>query len=137
MSEENSEWTVAKRSAWIDSGVFGFSRAIQAFGLDRFKKNCVKMYGGFNYVLAQMFPHTAQLMNPPLQSIIQLESGVTVTATDSSMSKLAQAAEHSLHEKAERVKEVAKKASDLAKKTARPMYAACHQSDQATQNETA
>lgn len=69
VSEENSEWTVAQRSAWIDSSVFGFSRAIQAFGLDRFKKNCSKMTGGFNYVLAHMFPATAQFMNPTLSQM--------------------------------------------------------------------
>lgn len=63
VSDEKPEWTVAHRSAWIDSSVFGFSRAIQAYGLDRFKKNCAQMSGGFNYVLTQMFPHTAQFMN--------------------------------------------------------------------------
>ncbi|KAH9630052.1 hypothetical protein HF086_008022, partial [Spodoptera exigua] len=36
--------TVARRSAWIDSQVFGFSRAIRAFGVDRFKKNCNQMH---------------------------------------------------------------------------------------------
>lgn len=66
VSEENPQWTVASRSAWIDSSVYGFSRAIQAFGLDRFKKNCTKMSNGFNYVLAHMFPQTAQFMNPNL-----------------------------------------------------------------------
>ncbi|CAH2244469.1 jg15948 [Pararge aegeria aegeria] len=38
--------TIAKRSAWIDSQVFGFSRAIRAFGLDRFRKNCNQMVSG-------------------------------------------------------------------------------------------
>lgn len=66
VSDENPQWTVASRSAWIESSIFGFSRAIQAFGLDRFKKNCAKMTSGFNYVLANMFPTTAQLINPNL-----------------------------------------------------------------------
>lgn len=66
VSEENPQWTIANRSAWIESSVFGFSRAIQAFGLDRFKKNCTKMSNGFNYVLAHMFPSTARFMNPNL-----------------------------------------------------------------------
>lgn len=66
VSEENPQWTVAQRSAWIDSSVFGFSRPLQAFGLDRFKKNCLQMTNGFNYVLAHMFPQTAQFMNPNL-----------------------------------------------------------------------
>ncbi|KAJ8724170.1 hypothetical protein PYW07_008150 [Mythimna separata] len=48
--------TIARRSAWIDSQVFGFSRAIRAFGVDRFKKNANQMVNGFNHVLHSMFP---------------------------------------------------------------------------------
>lgn len=70
VSEDNPEWTIAKRSAWIDSNVFGFSRPIQAFGLDRFKKTCTKMSTGFNYVLAHMFPSTAQLMQANVSQIV-------------------------------------------------------------------
>lgn len=123
VSDENPEWTVATRSAWIDSQVFGFSRAIQAFGLDRFKKNCSKMSGGFNYVLAHMFPHTAQFMNPTLSQM-----GFGDRVTEPSMVKLSHAAEdlqHSIHDKAEKMKGAAKKATDLAKQKAGPMYAAC------------
>lgn len=49
--------TVAIRSAWISSQVFGFSRAIRAFGVERFKNNCQKAASGFNFVLNKMFPH--------------------------------------------------------------------------------
>ncbi|XP_034948167.1 PRELI domain-containing protein 1, mitochondrial [Chelonus insularis] len=131
VSDENPEWTVAKRSAWIDSSVFGFSRAIQAFGLERFKKNCSKMTGGFNYVLAHMFPETALHMSPTLAQM-----GFDINAISSepepSMIKLSHAAEdlqHSLHDKAEKMKDAAKKATDMAKKKASPMYAA-YQSNQ-------
>ncbi|XP_055595999.1 protein preli-like [Uranotaenia lowii] len=55
--------TVAVRSAWVDSSVFGFATAIRAFGLDRFKKNCAKTVDGFNFVLHHMFPnHPASLL---------------------------------------------------------------------------
>jgi len=64
ISEENLEWTVMKRSAWIDSQVFGFSRAIQAFGLDQLKKNCAKMAESFNYVLTNVFSRIVQFINP-------------------------------------------------------------------------
>ncbi|XP_015610443.1 protein preli-like [Cephus cinctus] len=123
VSEENPKWTVAVRSAWIDSHVFGFSRAIQAFGLDRFKKNCSKMSGGFNYVLAHMFPTTAQYMNPNLSQM-----GFADRMGEPSMTKLSHAAEdlqHSFHDKAEKMKDAAKKATDLAKKNAGPVYVAC------------
>ncbi|XP_052860060.1 protein preli-like [Anopheles cruzii] len=49
--------TIAIRSAWIDSSVYGFGTAIRAFGLDRFKKNCAKTVDGFNYVLQHMYPN--------------------------------------------------------------------------------
>ncbi|GJQ88130.1 hypothetical protein Trydic_g13137 [Trypoxylus dichotomus] len=56
VSDTHAGHTIAIRSAWIDSQVTGFSRAICAFGYERFKKNCNKMVGGFNYVLSTMFP---------------------------------------------------------------------------------
>lgn len=57
MDGENSNHTVVNRSAMIDSQVFGFSKAIAAFGLDRFKKNCTKMIKGFEHVLVAIYPH--------------------------------------------------------------------------------
>lgn len=54
--------TIAIRSAWIDSQMFGVSRAIRAFGVERFKKNCHKMVAGFNIVLDAMFPATKAAM---------------------------------------------------------------------------
>ncbi|PNF41527.1 hypothetical protein B7P43_G12550 [Cryptotermes secundus] len=64
VSKENPNWTVAERSAWIDSQVYGFGRAIQAFGLKRFRKNCQQMVEGFNHVLMTMFPLTATSLPP-------------------------------------------------------------------------
>ncbi|XP_045502612.1 protein preli-like [Colias croceus] len=51
--------TVCVRSAWVDSQVFGFSRAIRAFGVERFRKNASQMVSGFNFVLHNMFPRPA------------------------------------------------------------------------------
>lgn len=49
-SAEHPGKTLAVRSAWIDSQVFGFSRAIRAFGVERFKKNCNKMVSIYRYL---------------------------------------------------------------------------------------
>lgn len=120
--EENPNWTVAKRWACVDSQVTGLSRFIQTFGLQTFKKNCYHMYTGFNYVLAHMYPHTAQHMNPTLSQmgfVHLLDDGTA------SRSRLAEDFQHSLQGRAEKVKDVAKKATDLAKKKAGPIYAAC------------
>lgn len=56
-SPENPGKTMVQRTAVFDSQVRGFSRAICAFGYERFKKNCSKMVGGFEYVLSGMFPN--------------------------------------------------------------------------------
>lgn len=55
-ANEESGLTVAERSVWIESRMYGLSRAIEAFALDRFRKNCAKAVKGFNYVLNNMFP---------------------------------------------------------------------------------
>ncbi|KAK1175460.1 PRELI domain-containing protein 1, mitochondrial-like isoform X3 [Acipenser oxyrinchus oxyrinchus] len=52
MSQEKQAWSLAKREAWISSGVFGFSRAIQEFGLARFKSNQAKAMRGLDYALS-------------------------------------------------------------------------------------
>lgn len=61
--EQSDGKTVAIRTAFISSQVFGFSRAIRAFGVERFKSNCNKASLGFNYVLRNMFPAAAARMN--------------------------------------------------------------------------
>lgn len=89
----NPSNTIAVRSAWIDSQVKGFSKAICAFGYERFKKNCNKMALGFNHVLGNLYPH----QNP-----------LTVAHYTAATSKL---------------KDAAKNASELAKAKAAPIYA--------------
>ncbi|NXA02273.1 PRLD1 protein, partial [Nesospiza acunhae] len=54
VNPENSNWTEVKREAWVSSSLFGVSRAIQEFGLARFKSNVTKSTKGFEYVLAKM-----------------------------------------------------------------------------------
>jgi len=55
-SKENVEWTECRREAWVSSGVFGFALALQAFGMERFKKNIQKSVKGFNYTLNRLYP---------------------------------------------------------------------------------
>lgn len=102
VSKENPNWTVAERSAWIDSQVFGFGRAIQAFGVERFRKNCQKMVSGFNYVLSSLFPATSVSLREET-----MNQGLGSTKKDA-------------------LKDAAKKATDLAKSKAGTIYASCH-----------
>ncbi|XP_055306929.1 protein preli-like [Sitodiplosis mosellana] len=73
--------TIATRSAWIDSQMFGFSRAIKTFGCERFKKNCMKMVNGFNFVLHSMFPTSTAEFNPIIGSNAQHHSHVAKAFT--------------------------------------------------------
>ncbi|XP_075982516.1 preli-like [Anticarsia gemmatalis] len=73
--------TIARRSAWIDSQVFGFSRAIRAFGVDRFKKNCNQMFHGFNHVLDRMFPRAAPTQHSVSHTLKEMRDAAAA-ATD-------------------------------------------------------
>ncbi|XP_039607660.1 PRELI domain containing 1a isoform X1 [Polypterus senegalus] len=53
-NSEKQAWTRVQREAWISSAVFGFSRAIQEFGLARFKSNQAKAMKGLEYTLANL-----------------------------------------------------------------------------------
>lgn len=54
VNPDNNSWTEIKREAWISSNLYGLSRAIQEFGLARFKSSVTKTMKGFEYVLARM-----------------------------------------------------------------------------------
>ncbi|XP_036614900.1 PRELI domain-containing protein 1, mitochondrial-like [Trichosurus vulpecula] len=54
VNPENSGWTEIRREAWVSSSLFGVSRAVQEFGLARFKSNVTKTIKGFEYILAKL-----------------------------------------------------------------------------------
>lgn len=110
VSDENPNWTVAVKSTWIDSRVFGVGRAIQAFGMERMKKNCQKMVRGFNYVLSKLYPN---------QSSVKDEQGAGGTGTSAHISSVVLPGK-------DKFKDAAKKASDIAK--SKGMYASCQSS---------
>jgi len=70
-SAENPNHTTTERSAWIDSQIFGFRRAIETFGLDRFRKNCHKAVLGFNYVMNILYPADVRNKQGTLGSLAQ------------------------------------------------------------------
>ncbi|KAK1161276.1 PRELI domain-containing protein 1, mitochondrial-like [Acipenser oxyrinchus oxyrinchus] len=54
VNPDNNSWTEIKREAWISSNLFGLSRALQEFGLARFKSSITKTMKGFQFILAKM-----------------------------------------------------------------------------------
>ncbi|XP_050685345.1 protein preli-like [Leptidea sinapis] len=74
--------TVARRSAWVDSQVFGFSRAIRAFGVERFKKNASHMVNGFNYVLNNLYPRQTHQHSSAAVATLKEMRDAAAAATD-------------------------------------------------------
>ena len=54
VNSDNSGWPEIRREAWVSSSLFGVSRAVQEFGLARFKSNVTKTMKGFEYILAKL-----------------------------------------------------------------------------------
>ncbi|XP_006875359.1 PREDICTED: PRELI domain-containing protein 1, mitochondrial-like [Chrysochloris asiatica] len=50
----NSGWTEIHREAWVSLSLFGVSRAVQEFGLARFKSNVTKTMKEFECILAKL-----------------------------------------------------------------------------------
>lgn len=98
VNDEDANLTIAERSAWIESKMFGLSRAIEAFGIDRFRKNSQKAVNGFNFVLQNMFPKTLLLTSQE-----QPNSSMSVP-------------------RKEKLMDAAKKATHLAKSKAETIY---------------
>lgn len=105
--------TIAVRSAWIDSQMFGFSRAIRAFGVERFRKNCHKMVAGFNIVLDSMFPAAAKAAMEQ-QFLQQIQSHPSVQQQQQQQSHAST--------KTMTLKEAAKKRSEQVKAQAEHIY---------------
>lgn len=80
-TEQTDGRTLVVRKAYISSQVFGFSRAIRAFAVERFKSNCVKTANGFNFVLMKMFPN--QKLFPILTQHTSIEASNIQTTKSS------------------------------------------------------
>lgn len=54
-SEENKDWTQLERHVWVNSSLYGFSRALMAFGVERYKANLTKSNKGIQYIVDKLF----------------------------------------------------------------------------------
>lgn len=123
---ESPNQTIAIRSAWIDSQVFGFSRAIRAFGCERFKKNCTKM------VCFECYERGVDCYPMPICNLLLFSSNLQVTGFNHVLSSMfpthaittmAMAhGDHSYIAKATKLKEAAKKTSEQMKAQAEQIY---------------
>lgn len=60
VSTDNLLWTLWDKKAYIKSTVFGLSRALQAYGVQKFPKNCKRSAKGLDYILARAHPDQAE-----------------------------------------------------------------------------
>lgn len=110
---DNPDYTVAVKQAWVESNLYGLRSAIKSFGIDRFKKNCIKATDGFNFVLAKF--HSRQNNLRELGHVKLAEFQVRKDQLRSGMSERVESIkERSLH-----IKEFAKETAKEVKVTAK------------------
>jgi len=117
---ENPGHTIAVKQAWVESNLYGLRSAIKNFGIERFKKNCVKATEGFNYVLEKLQNQQNSLRELGHVKLAefqvkkdQLRSGVTERVES------IKERGRDIKEKAKDIKERAKETANLAKETAK------------------
>ncbi|XP_059830160.1 PRELI domain-containing protein 1, mitochondrial-like isoform X1 [Hypanus sabinus] len=82
---ENPAFTQIQREAWVSSRVFGFSRAIQEFGLARFRRNQIKATEGFEYILANLQVVLCTLVEHPSEVPPKTLKGATEKAKETAL----------------------------------------------------
>jgi len=55
VSPDSKVWMLLSRQAWVTSGIYGFSRAVESLGVERYKKNIKKSMKGLEYILTRMY----------------------------------------------------------------------------------
>lgn len=102
-SQDDSGWTVVERTAWITSSYgYGLARAVEAFGVDRFRKNIVKANKGFQIVLDALYAPkedhvkdsiiTSNLFHPWLKARLLRDKAAIIQANAAKVSPLMTAA---------------------------------------------
>ncbi|OQR74357.1 PRELI domain-containing protein 1 [Tropilaelaps mercedesae] len=86
--------TICERQAWISSSLAGVSMIVTKFGFERFKSNTQKATLGFVHVLEQLYA-AGQGQNIPMGARV--------------------ASQQAVHQATEKLKEKAKKATEMAK----------------------
>ena len=66
----NKNWTECRKDAWISSNVFGLARTIEAFGIERYKRNIDKVNG----FCLHKITHTKSLMKAAFHNVYDISS---------------------------------------------------------------
>jgi hypothetical protein len=110
---DNPGHTVAFKQAWVESNLYGLRSAIKRFGIESFKKNCIKATEGFNHVLEKF--HSRQNNLRELGHVKLAEFQVRKDLLRTGVSERVESIkERSLH-----IKEFAKEVKGVAEHTAK------------------
>jgi len=104
-SPDDPNTTIAVKEAWVESSFYGLRSAIKNFGVERFKKNCIKATDGFNHVLDRLQTQQHNLTRIRQEKIEEFQSMKTQLKTQ-------------YREKAESIKEKSSQQWNQAKKAA-------------------
>ena len=80
-SQENKDWTRLERHVWVNSGLYGVSRAIMAFGVERYKANMAKSNKGLQYIIDKLFVPD-KIPDTLPQEVTKLRDSATAKAKD-------------------------------------------------------
>lgn len=114
-SPDNPDCTVAVKQAWVESNFYGLRSAIKKFGIERFKKNCVKATEGFNYVLDKFHSRQNNLRELGHVKLTEFQARKDQLRVGVS-ERVESIKERSLH-----IKELAKEVKGVAELTAKEM----------------
>merc|ERR1712045_833006 len=115
-SPNNPEHTVAVKSAWVESSFYGLRSAIKNFGIERFKKNCVKATEGFNHVLEKF--HRQQTSLRELGTVKLAEFQVKKDLLREGVTERVESMKERVTEKVEHMRERSREMKERAKETA-------------------
>ncbi|XP_071480667.1 PRELI domain-containing protein 1, mitochondrial-like [Diadema antillarum] len=80
-SQDNHSWTELHRSIWVNSSLYGVSRALIAFGVERYKANMAKSNKALQHIIDKLYmPETVQDTLP--QEMSKLRNQATAKAQD-------------------------------------------------------
>lgn len=122
---DNPGHTVAVKQAWVESNFYGLRSAIKNFGIERFKKNCVKATEGFNYVLEKF--HSQHNSLRELGHVKLAEFQVKKDQLRSGVNEKVESLKDGVSERVESIKERSLHIKEYAKETAKEVKGAAEQ----------
>jgi len=109
---DNPDETIAIKEAWVESKLYGLRSAVKNFGVDRFKKNCVRATDGFNHVLNHLYQQQQYLSELKQRKSLEIKTKGEYAITQASIK-----ANEKITKAADMVNTTKEKATDMVHST--------------------